>query len=309
MISYLHHANPLAIAETFPDAPHYLSNYFLQIYLSVEEDGHVDFYCHDGKLPRYPFVCNAWVPARTLRAMGNIHSVVQAVLSSGCYFEALLDEYYIKSRFTYGKIHLPHQNLIYGFDPVLQEYLAIGFTSSGAYSSYTLSLAELDTALSDDLGASILSLVTEWEFLNDKAFSPAVVKQYLQDFVSSTNRFVAYAPPGSVYGRDVYGRVLQSFANSDGQVRDIRPWCVFHEHKQKLAGLYRYLRTFRGVDARPRLERQLKQISVDFLALRDHLVQCSLRRVHVDAAKLRVNLATITACESDAVSELAELVA
>jgi hypothetical protein len=132
--SYMHHANQLAVAETDPSTDDYLMNYHLQVYRGRREDRTVDFYAYEGMYPRYPLVVGSWIPARTLRRMGqDVVAQAQAILLSGCWVEGYLDEYHVSTRNAYAQEHVLHQNLIFGFDEDKHRFMAQGFTREGYF--------------------------------------------------------------------------------------------------------------------------------------------------------------------------------
>lgn len=305
IVSYLHHANSLCIVETDPRARDLLVNNFLQLYCGAGHEGNIDFYSGDGMYPRYPLIHRAWLSARTLAAMGD-DVVRQAcgMLDSGCYLDALLDEYHLSAHLAYRRCHFPHQNLIYGYSQQRREFLAMGFDRQACYSQLAIPFDEFRAALASDLGLSVVSRTDLLEYNNSSTFAPLLIQTALRDFLASSNSFLSFRPPQGIFGVATYAVAASLVERNNGAAIDIRPWCVFYEHKEKLLALHDYLVRQRQCAIPAGVGAELTQLRDDFLALRNYLLDAAVSGAHVKPASLRSNLASITASESYAINAL-----
>lgn len=311
IISYLHHAYPLAIVEAGDQARRYLVNSFLQLH-SRENDAPgvgkeilVDFYSHDGMYPRFPLLNWAWLSTAVLRKMGSaLAEQACGALDSGCYLEATLDEFYLPSRPSYQRRHLPHQNLIFGYAREEQLFHVIGFGRDASFTEYTISFADYALAMRDDLGVAFISCGNGPEYSNSQMYSPGLVRQYLGDFLESRSSFLSYQPAGSTFGVATYDIAAAQVEQRNGRDIDIRPWCVFHEHKQKLSALAAFLEREREAVFAPDTQRELQLLERDFQRLRNYLIEAHMNDTQVKVASLRENLKRITVAEAEVISAL-----
>lgn len=70
-----------------------------------------------------------------------------SLIEDGWYIYGLWDEYYIKSKRVYQKIHFQHGSLIYGYDKKKKIFYAIGYTSNLKYEPFTMGFDEYTQAL------------------------------------------------------------------------------------------------------------------------------------------------------------------
>lgn len=315
IVSYLHHADYLSIVETDSRSQHYLINNFLQLYsrenntAAAGRELVVDFYSYEGAYARYPFIHIAWLNGATLRALGgNAAEQARAAIDSGCYIEALLDEYYVKGKRAYRQAHVPHQSLIYGYAAAQREFLAQGFCEDGSFGEFTIAFDDFSAASRADLGMSVISRTDALEYNNSQAFAPALITAYLTDFIEARSSFVSFQLDGSAYGCATYDVAVQKVVVDNGDAIDIRPWCIFHEHKLKLLGLHDYLCKERRATIDPRVRQGLAQLANDFLGIRNYLLESRLsgRAVKVDA--LKNNIARCTETEAGLIEDLIDAV-
>lgn len=310
VIAYLHHANYLAVVETDPRAPVCLLNHFLQLYsrenhaIGVGRELLVDFYSCDGMYPRYPYLSNAYLSATRLAGLGaEALEQVCALLDSGAYAMPTLDESRLRAKAAYGQSFYPHPNLVYGYDRARSRLLAIGFTRELDFARYDIGFDEFRAAFSDQCGLSVLTLDGSPDYSNTQPFSPALVRAYLEDFVAGRCRFASFHPSGSAFGRDCYA-VAVGKVDADNAARlDIRAWCVFHEHKQRLLHLAQHL-SQQGCRLAAGTEQGLRQLEADFYELRNYLLEAMLEDRGVRIAALRRNLELITDSETSLIGAL-----
>lgn len=68
----------------------------------------------------------------------NVADVVLRGLCVGYYSDVWTDEYYIPHKSGFGKRHLTHNILIYGYDGITNEFLCLAYIDSGHYESFSL---------------------------------------------------------------------------------------------------------------------------------------------------------------------------
>jgi hypothetical protein len=311
VVSYLHHANYLAVAETDPRARSCLLNHFLQLYSrenhapAIGRELLVDFYSCDGMYPRYPYLANAYLSAARLACLGGDPlAQVCALLDSGAYVMPTLDESRMSAKAAYGKDRYPHPNLIHGHDRDRARLYAIGFNRDLDFARFEIGFDEFRAAFGADAGLSVLTLEGSPDYTNSQPFSPEFVRACLEDFVHGRCRFAQFRPPGSAFGRACYDVAIAKVEQDNAARIDIRPWCVFHEHKQRLQLLCRHLRHERGCDLAPAIDAGLAQLEADFYELRNYLLQALLDDREVRIAALRRNVDTITDAEAALVGAL-----
>lgn len=311
VISYLHHANYLAVAETDPRCRSHLVNYFYQLHTrdnnapGVGPERLVDFHSPDGMYPRYPFVSNAYLAAPLLQRLGGgIVEQACAILDSGAYIEATLDEFHLREKPAYQAQYYPHPNLLFGYSATSRVFHALGFNRAMAYTEYDIGYDELRQAWNEHMGLSILALAPTGDYLNTRPFNPALVRTCLQDFLAARNSFLSYDPPGSVFGRATYAEAVALVARNNGAAIDIRPWCVFHEHKRRLQALHDFLCDEPRRAPAAGTAALLQQLAGHFHQLRNHLLESHWSGAHVKIDALEKNIGRIATMEEDAIGAL-----
>ena len=314
-MSYLHHADPLSIVELDGAAKHYLANCFLQLYSRVNHapglapETIVDFYSCEGMYPGYPLISRSWLSAKTLKLFGmDVVAHLCKLLDAEIYIEALLDEYFISQKRTFQKMHFPHQNLIYGYSRSDQVFYVQSFDKNWSFSRFSLPFSEFIQAFDDSLGVLLISRGGSEDHNNWKPFSVELVKQFLQDFIEARCSFLSFKPAGSAFGVATYAAAVDMVAEKNGAQIDIRPWCVFHEHKTKLLSLCEYLATERGVAVGEAVLLDIKQLIGDFLAVRNYLLEANLTGSEVKISALKNNMRRITEVEPGVIAALIEAV-
>lgn len=313
IISYLHHANPLAIIETRPGAQDYLINDFLQLVarrhhvMGLPPGLLVDFYSYDGMYPRYPLLSHAWLSAPTVRCLGgNVIEQIIALLDNGHYVEALLDEYYVANRVAYQKLHYLHQNLIYGYDRQRACFLTQGFDAQWAFATMEMPFAQVQNGFVEGSGLALFSWNDNPDFGRTRPFSAAIIRTSLEDFLARRSSFLSYQPEGVHYGADCYRVALALLDGARGAQIDIRPWCVFYEHKQKLLQLAQYLAA-QALAPGAELINGLSWLSDDFMTLRNHILEVKLADECVEVASLEQEIAQLVAQEESLIAQLLQL--
>ncbi|MBJ7312564.1 hypothetical protein ACFOLJ_22580 [Rugamonas sp. CCM 8940] len=311
VISYLHHANYLAVAETDPRCRDHLVNYFYQLHTrhnnapGVGPEQLVDFHSPDGMYPRYPFVSNAYLGAPLLQRLGGgIVEQACAILDNGAYIEATLDEFFLREKNAYQSQYYPHPNLLFGYSAESRVFHALGFNRAMAYTEYAIGYDEMRQAWNQRMGLSILSLAPTGDYLNTQPFNPALVRTCLQDFLAARNSFLSYDPPGSVFGRATYAEAVAMVERKNGAAIDIRPWCVFHEHKRRLLALHEFLCDGRERQPAAGTAALLLQLVGHFHQLRNHLLEACWSGAQVKRAALEKNVGRIEAIEEEAIGAL-----
>jgi hypothetical protein len=313
VVSYLHHAYKLAILETEDKARHYVVNNFLQVYSPGLNDPDVgmvvDFYCHDGVYPRYPFLTWAWMSGTLLGNLDvNKTQIVCAAIDSRHYVEATLDEFHIPVKSSYKQEHFIHQNLIFGYCKDKRLFYAVGFDNGLRFAEYTITFDEFEKAMQCNVGLALIGWAESAKFSNSQEYSPELIKAYLNDFIESRCSFIAYRPSTAVFGAATYEVAISLLEQENGRALNFLPWCVFYEHKKKLCSLAEYLAQERELIVSGALSQALKVLRDDFLELRNYLLEAKYYDTQVKIQSLRRNIEVITNSEADILRELAQTV-
>ena len=314
--SYLHHAHPLCLLETDERSKDYLVNNFLHIYskTNTTSDGRVelliDFYSYDGPYPRYPYVSTSWLPQDLLSCFGgNIVEQLCCLMETGYVVEVTIDEYYVSQKHAFGKISLPHPNLLYGFDRDRRVFFSQGFDANWLFRPIDIPFDEIRAGFGLNMGVLAMKLSGSPEYANAVRFSGALVRTALQGYLSGAACYPWHSPEGAEFGRSVYGKAISTLKSRRPENVDIRPWCVFHEHKQRLSILYRYLCERGHVTHDDKLATALSELVKKTLGIRDLVVMSKMASRSVDSAVLTARVDAMLVFELDVIAEILGLLA
>jgi hypothetical protein len=251
VITYLHHAYPLAVAavqRSFCD--NWLFNNYLQLRCRRELIGaravtEFDFYLLPshftdwGGLLRMPQI----PPEMLWRSRGEITQAVLRALDREFYVQIPVDEFYVPRRAAYGKRHYVHELFVFGYDRRTREVDVLGFDEQLEFGTQRLGFAELEESVAladlsehyDPGGVRLYHARPGAEYLADPSWVVEVLDDYLAERDSSL-RFRAQEAPksGYLYGTAVYGELAAFFASVSEQpgAMDIRPLQLIWEHKR-----------------------------------------------------------------------------
>lgn len=292
---YLHHGLKLAILETDENARRHLTNNFLQLFSRVDQAWGgatlIDFFGYDGLYMRPPMLDWARLSAPLLKKMGGkIADQMCAALDMGHYLEVSLDEFYLSCKPAYQRFHYLHPSLIYGYSQEERYFYAIGFDHTGSFREFTISYDEFTAGMTEDAGVAFLSWLSNPVLTNSQTYSPDLVKAYLNDFLESRNSFITHRPANAHFGFATYEVAIDCVENHNASNIDLRPWCVFHDHKKKLQALSEFLARERGALFDVEFENEVKLLGQDFLALRNYMIEAKATNTPVKISSLRSNL-------------------
>jgi hypothetical protein len=318
IVTYTHHAYPLAIAQAYPGGDRYLVGSFLQLYTRRNKAGnalHIDFYAYNGYYPECPFVEKIYETEESLSHYGaSPVEQICAILDKGFYVEIIVDEYYIPIKAAYKRFHFHHQNLIYGYMPDSRVFLVQGFNSEGHYTDSTVRYEDMAAAAAQSCNVRRYAVKQLRQEEAAAVYQPDKARRLLGDFIASRCSVGARdplqrdVPVRKAYGMATYDVAAELVECSNGKTIDLRPWCLFYEHKQQVRRLAQFLRAERGAGIAPALLEGLDSIVDDFFALRNYMLESRALDRRVSQASLRGNLDRLAAAEKDAIAELIQAV-
>jgi len=251
VITYLHHAYPLAVAavhRSFCD--NWLFNNYLQLRCSRELVGaravtEFDFYLLPthftdwGGLLRMP-----QIPSEMLwRSRSEITEAVLRALDREFYVQIPVDEFYVPRRAAYGKRHYVHELFVFGYDRRAREVDVLGFDEQLEFGRQRLGFAELEESVAladlsqhyDSGGVRLYHARQGPEYPADPSWVVELLDDYLAERDTSL-RFRAQeaSKSGYLYGTAVYGELAAFCASVSEQpgAMDIRPLQLIWEHKR-----------------------------------------------------------------------------
>lgn len=332
IITYLHHAHPLGIAETDPRAKMYLLNNFFQLSTRRNKDGtriDIDFLAANGYYPQCNFVSRVHETEASLGVLGGTPlDQVCAILESGGYVEAVLDEYFLSGKSAFSRHAFWHQNLIYGYSRPERVLLAQGFNAAREYVCHRIGFDEFQRAFGRQGGVRTLRLTGAV----GEQYCAGFIQACLSDFVKSRNtiaasadagagavspgrwrtalrRVTGRAAEGSVYGMATYGVALRQLTLKNRRHIDMRPWCLFYEHKLRLLALAQYLDAEKSAGLDGAVLAELHQLIGDFRALRGYVLEAQLTDSAVDVAALKKTIAVLASAEKPVIAALINAIA
>ncbi len=252
IMSYLHHAYPLAIMSNHENFLPWFYNNYIQLYCNKNSSDSilpVNFYRYlDWSY--YPLLDHQFL-SRDLIPNLNIIDYVIHVLESDYYFYAYVNELYVPGRKAYQKYDFDHELLISGYDDINRTFIATSFIK-GEYSDFEISFEEFEKAFANmtcSFEFMKLIRVIKPNVSNTHHFDPNAVMESLKDYLNScsgNDRFTNqnyFNSKKIVFGMDVYSEI-QSFIpriKSEQLKPEINPFQILWEHKVIMQERFQYL--------------------------------------------------------------------
>lgn len=339
--SYLHYAHDLSIAQTDPRAEEYLALAFLQLHTKGENTRTmllVDFYGHDLDYPFCPFLENELLTGDAIAGFGKTPSEIAcALIDARRYVRVDLNEFHVPGSVSYGNegadlSRLParrrplHFNLLYRYNAAERTFSTHGFNAQKHYADRKIGFDDFDRAYyGNEVGMRAIRVLPPGPDI-PALYTVDGAVGYLTDFLASRPHFLTrppmgareylkgkfghrwnlrgYQPLGSTFGMAVYDFAADLVQRCNGKAIDMRPWCLFHDHKRSLLRLYDYLTTRHGMTFDGGTLERLKRLENDFLSLRNYLLEARLADRRVNRAALADTIAKLKAADREAISAL-----
>lgn len=333
IISYLHYAHDLNIAETDPRSRQYLALEFLQLHTRVDNTGVllVDFFSHQTNYhPSCPIISRKLFQGKDAELLGkNPVAKAIALLHAGSYVRVNLDEYHVADTFSYqqenkrgrslpAKIRPVHFNLIYGYSAAERKFLSYGFNKLRHYDRRDISFDDFDEAYyGDDVGLWSLRLTPS--DAPYPAYSANQLVNNLTGFIESRDAFqeateatlagrgkdASHISTGAgAFGMATYDAAVTLVELNNGKMIDIRPWCIFCDHKSSVVRLYNFLSSEKKITYDKTLLERFEFIEGDFMNLRNYLMDSTFHDRPVKIAALKRNVECLKQMEIEAITEL-----
>jgi hypothetical protein len=339
--SYLHYAQDLSIAQTDPRSKEYLALAFLQLHTKPDNTRRtllVDFYAHNLDYPLCPFLENLWLTGSEIQKFGTTATEIACkLIDAQRYVRVDLNEFYVKHAASYQKPGsdlslLPvqrrplHFNLIYRYCASAQKFFTHGFNDQKHFTDRSIGFDEFEKAYyGHEVGMRAIRLRAPCP--DDRPlYSIEAAVAYLTDFIESRSNFLTqkqlapkerlmkkfghrlnflgYQPLGSTFGMATYDVAASMVERNNGRFIDVRPWCLFHDHKGSLLRLHDYLSNEKNMVFDSSVRKQLQLLENDFFSLRNHMVESRLSDRKVKPAILARNIEKLKAADRDAIAAL-----
>jgi hypothetical protein len=339
--SYLHCAHDLSIAQTDPRSKEYLAVAFLQLYTKSDSTGTsllIDFYDHRHGYPLCPFLEGKRLTGQEIRRLGaSATEIACNLIDRQRYVRVDLNEFHIRDSVSYQKrgadlSWLPakfrplHFNLIYRYCATERKFFTHGFNAQMHYTDRCIDFDEFERAYyGDKVGMHTIRLLPPGP--NDGSlYSADAVIGYLTDFMEASSNFLTtersafqeylkrkvghrcnflgFQPLGSTFGMATYDVAAGMVEKNNGKAIDIRPWCIFLDHKRSLLRLFDYLSGEKHMVFESGTRKNLKLLENDFLGLRNYMLESRLSDRKVKMTSLINNIERLKEADREAISAL-----
>lgn len=318
--TYVHHAFPLAIAQTDGRSQQYLLFHFLQLYTRFDKRRtgiNLDFFIHTGYYPQCPFIVQGeWKPAHEI---SDICATVIGLLRSNRYVEVGLDERFLHAKASYGQAEPNrHTSLIYGVDSSAGIFYAQGYVANGIYQEFQIRFTDIRMAF-DEQGIIRTIAIDPGFHWHSTSELRERAKRYLRDYLAGACSFAFKDPllrvfkwhdrwrkrhlfrSNNLFGVNVLTFLYHELKREGGRVMDIRPWCLIWEHKLILAALAQHLEVTSRDTA---LAARLRAVADGFYAVRNDVMEAWYRGQPIDEGRLRGDIDALLAAEEPAIRQL-----
>lgn len=254
VIGYQHHAYVLGILLAADnESILWFYNNYIQLEYTPHDRCHFNFY--RAPWESLPFFEYEFISKSTLTRHGiSIHDYIADKIENGYYIIADLDEFYIPCRIPHNKNHYYHDNLIFGYDRIHENYDIIGFTDDRQYSCTKVDYESLEAALfsneKSEFGTVPRPIIfalrkkRDYKFAIDIALICDLMSDYLNSGDTSCRyRFYDASSDGRIFGINAcreLSSVLENYLTDSREI-DIRPFQILWEHKKSMSSRIQYL--------------------------------------------------------------------
>lgn len=256
--TYLNHAFPLAILENESAFHGWFFTNFTQLYTFSNRknpisDFKIDFYSHNGKYPKVPFLEYFNFNKDTITIFNHdILNLIIEHINLNYYIEAGIDEYYWSSKRSFRKKHFHHDNLVYGYNLKEEKLYYLGYNKEMIFGEHSVHFNEFISSFTNDMEANIkliknftqelLSETTKYVYHDNLNFDMDIFKQYLVDFLESKNSFNSHrGMESSVFGLEIYDETVRRITDDIRISKDMRIFRIIWEHKKIMHKRIKYL--------------------------------------------------------------------
>lgn len=173
---------------------------------------------------------------------GSFVDFAKGAINREFYIYCFADQFYIPHRPLFGKQHIIHDELIFGFDDDKKTFDIIAFTETGDYRPTTLTYEQLENSAPPYIG--YLQINRDTPMRLDPTLISATLRDYLEpSLIKHRYNMWRDVDPDDVYGIDASKMLTELFKSQrDGKTPlDIRGAHILFEHKQLMQKRIDYL--------------------------------------------------------------------
>lgn len=242
MRCFLHEAFILSILKTDQSRtePWIYSNYIQTVYRQAN-DAHYDIFA-SWEMLNNVFRWKQFTHDVIDDCSGSFVDFAKGAIKREYYIYCFADQFYIPHRPFFGKQHMIHDELIFGFDDENKTFDIIAFTDTGDYRPTTLTYEQLEKSAPPYIG--YLQINRDTPMRLDPLLIWATIRDYLEPS-RIKNRYNMWrdVDPDDVYGIEASAMLTDIFKDQrDGSIPlDIRPPHLLFEHKELMLKRIDYL--------------------------------------------------------------------
>ena len=221
-------------------------NYLQLHYTNVDDNVWLDYYMFGRK--NYIFFytqqfidLDCWECREVSELFGDLWTGIVWFMKQGYYIEVSLDEYFVKNRLRYNKIHYVHNNLLYGYEQAPDGLYALGYNVK--LESTLVPRDVFEKAINED------EIIKVYKFKCNNQFVPFSLNNFLMnlsDFIEgahSGERYCNVLPSNDgVYGLNVFKELLSTERGQCIVEHDVRISYLLFEHVSLMLDRLDYFR-------------------------------------------------------------------
>jgi len=305
--TYLHRSLPLCIFMAYPQFLSWYYSHFIQIFANTLSDGLVELNYLE-TFDCYQDLADVICLGYNLLPEQEIKSFIKGKIKLGYYLIMNVDEYYLFSKSRYQQSHFVHPSLIYGYDDVNNQFLAIGFDDSQILSKLSYGDQELEDAyLGGRTSYSESAPWAEWSavqlikpYLIHKQDYPFTLEHFMEELkdylYSRSNPHKTYLmrlnESKLTYGFEVYEVFIDNLKKILlGQTKiDYRAIHLLYEHKKVILERLQYiLDKFNISGLLESLVAEYAIVVTDFNLLRIKYLECKYGELKLNDLEGKIN--------------------
>ena len=221
--------------------------------------------------------------------------VIKAKINEGYYINMNIDLFYISCSSKYGKFHLIHPNLVYGYDDEKEEFFICDFYDGFHYSSATIHYQEWQNAFAKTNYHQFHPDHKKVIFLKNEKDNNFHIDINIKVIIEKMEEYLNANSKVAFLGLNIYQEINELFSKSDGSDINIKLFAHLVEHKRIMLIRLNKIEKETGVDLQTEKDQCQKAMDIATI-LKNLIIKCAITE-QIEKQRIENHLKNISEIE------------